>query len=65
MSENFPDEAFNPVANHGTANLFAYSNSEACLHKIITLPDNKETLDGKRVGRAEKPDKVSSLPQSN
>lgn len=47
VSEYFPDVALEPVAYHGTADLFAYGNTEARLRQVIRLPDKEETFDRK------------------
>jgi hypothetical protein len=63
MSECLPDVTLDPVAGHGATHFLAYCNPKARLWHIVTLPGNKKTFDNKFIGRTEKPDKISALPQ--
>jgi hypothetical protein len=62
-SEYLPHAALEPVADDSATDLFASSDSQACMSKSIGLPDNKHPFSSVFVSSSRKSEKFNPLPQ--
>jgi len=61
---NFPNKSLDPVANNGTADLFADRNPKARVSQVIGVPDNQKSFNDHFVGNAQKFQKIRTFTQS-